>query len=335
MSKQIQTSTAILLVNLGSPTEPTRESIAAYLREFLSDRRVVDIPALLWQPILRGIILRTRPAKLVPKYLSVWRADGAPLKSITAQQARALEAALSDLPAASQKRRVYWAMRYQLPSMRDVLMQIANDGHSHVQVLPMYPQFSHTTTSTVTDELARVLKQEKLALEVTTLAPYFDHPAYIDALKASVEAHWARVGRPDFAAGERVLLSFHGLPIRNIKRGDPYQAQCEQTYALLTQALGLSPSEVLLAYQSRFGAQKWLQPSTQATLEMLAQQGCARVDVLCPGFAADCLETLEEVAIELKEVFGHKGGGAYHYIECLNDAPEHVALLAQLCVAKP
>ena len=314
---------AILLVNLGSPTEPTAPSIAAYLREFLSDRRVVDIPALLWQPILRGIILRTRPPKLAPKYKAIWRADGAPLKSITKQQARLLGERL-----AAQGVPVYWAMRYQEPSIKDTLQQIHADGCTDVLVVPMYPQFSHTTTSTVTDEITRVLKN--IPLNIQTIEQYHAHSMYIDALKQSVLQHWATVGRPDFAAGERLLLSFHGLPIRNIERGDPYQAQCVRTYELLTQTLNLSSNEVNIAYQSRFGAQKWLQPSTQATLEQYAAQNCTRVDVICPGFPADCLETLEEIAVELKAVYEEKGGKNYHYIECLNTNQAHIGMLHQL-----
>ena len=317
--------TAVLLVNLGSPTEPTAPSIAAYLREFLSDRRVVDIPPLLWQPILRGIILRRRPAKLVPKYQAIWRSAGAPLKAITAQQASRLGEQLSAHNIA-----VYWAMRYQEPSIADVWSRMTADGIERVVLLPLYPQFSHTTTSTVSDEVQRVMSAQQSRLEVHTIADYHADALYIDALKASVLAHWAKVGVPDFAVGERVVLSFHGLPIRNIERGDPYQAQCERTTQLLTQALGLTANEVKLAYQSRFGAQKWLQPSTQASLEQLAAQKCTRVDVLCPGFAADCLETLEEVAIELKEVFEHAGGRSYHYIPCLNDDEAHIAMMQHL-----
>ncbi|MGL4768313.1 MAG: ferrochelatase [Formosimonas sp.] len=311
---------AIVLVNLGSPSEPTAPSIAAYLREFLSDRRVVDLPPLLWQPILRGIILRTRPVKLVPQYRAIWRVDGAPLKSITAVQARLLGERLNQT--------VYWAMRYQEPSIRDTLRQVVADGCTDALIVPMYPQFSHTTTSTVTDEVARVVRD--LPLNVQTVGDYHAHPLYIEALKLSVQAHWRSVGRLDFAAGERLLLSFHGLPMRNIERGDPYQAQCERTHALLAAALGLDAQQVGLAYQSRFGAQKWLQPSTQATLEQYATQGCTRVDVLCPGFAADCLETLEEVALELKAAYEAKGGTHYHYIECLNGQAAHIDMLHAL-----
>lgn len=317
--------TAILLVNLGSPNEPTAPSIAAYLREFLSDRRVVNLPPWLWQPILRLIILRTRPKKLVAKYQAIWRADGAPLKSITAQQAARLGEHFS-----SQSHAVYWAMRYQSPSIEQVLQQIHNDGHQRVVVLPMYPQFSHTTTSTVADEMTRALNTAAYSLDVAIVAPYYQHPSYIEALKQSVLIHWQMVGRPDFEAGERLLLSFHGLPIRNIELGDPYQDHCMSTHVLLANALGLSTDEVLIAYQSRFGAQKWLQPATQSVLEKLAEQLCQRVDVICPGFPADCLETLEEIALELKDVYLSKGGAQYHYIECLNDGREHVLMMAQL-----
>lgn len=317
--------TAILLVNLGSPSEPTEASIAAYLREFLSDRRVVNLHPLLWQPILRGFVLRTRPSKLVPKYQAIWREDGAPLISITAQQAARLNEQLLE-----KNIKVYWAMRYQNPSIAETLQKIYQDAHQKVLVLPMYPQFSHTTTSTVVDEINRVLEVNNYPLNVEIVAPYYQHSSYINALKQSILAHWQVVGRPDFAAGDRLLLSFHGLPIRNIERGDPYQSHCIRTYELLMTALGLSTQEVQIAYQSRFGAQKWLQPSTQSSLEYLAKQKCKRVDVVCPGFPADCLETLEEIAVELKKVYLASGGENHHYIAALNDGNAHIDMMAQL-----
>lgn len=317
--------TAILLVNLGSPSEPTEASITAYLREFLSDRRVVDLPAFFWQPILRGIVLRTRPSKLVPKYQAIWREDGSPLVSITAQQAARLNEQLLE-----KNIKVYWAMRYQNPSIAETLQKIHQDAHQQVLVLPMYPQFSHTTTSTMVDEINRVLKVKKYRLNVEVIASYYQHPSYINALKQSVLAHWQNVGQPDFVAGDRLLLSFHGLPVKNIEHGDPYQSHCIHTYELLMVALGLTAQEVQIAYQSRFGAQKWLQPSTQSSLECLAKQKCKRVDVICPGFPADCLETLEEIAVELKNVYLLAGGKNYHYITCLNDNETHIDMMTQL-----
>lgn len=324
------TEYAVLLVNLGSPDEPTAPAIARYLAEFLGDRRVVDIPKLLWWPILHGIILRTRPPKLVEKYAAIWQAEGAPLKAITAAQAQALSARMDQ--EGEKGRRVYWAMRYQNPPVADVLKRIVADGFNHVRVIPMYPQYSMTTTATVDDALKAAMVQHKLPLTYDVVENYHAHPAYIEALKASVLKHWQVHGRPDFTAGDVLLLSFHGLPERNVQRGDPYQTQCVHTAALLRQALGLTENEVKLSFQSRFGAQKWLQPYTQATLELLADKGTRRVDVMCPGFAADCLETLEEVNIELREVFMARGGVDYHYLPCLNTEPAHIDLLRDLAL---
>lgn len=326
---------AVLLINLGSPDAPTPEAIARYLGEFLSDRRVVDIPKLLWQPILRGIILRTRPRKLAPRYAMIWNHEvapenGAPLKAITFAQAHALAARLE-----SEHVRVYWAMRYQNPAIADVLQQIAADGITNLAVLPMYPQFSYTTTQTAFDALNLAQTQVQThtpALSITTCTEYATHPLYIQALSDSVRAHWKVQGIPNFATGDRVLLSFHGLPERNIKLGDPYQKHCEATHQALAATLDLPLTHIQIAYQSRFGKQKWIGPSTHNTLEHFAQTGCQRVDVLCPGFAADCLETLEEVAHELKDVYLAAGGQRYHYIPCLNSSPAHIELMAQLAL---
>ena len=324
---------AVLLVNLGSPDEPTAPAIARYLAEFLGDRRVVDIPKLLWWPILHGIILRTRPPKLVEKYAAIWQAEGAPLKAITAAQARALDARMNQEMTKGEKNiGVYWAMRYQNPAVADVLQRIVADGFSHVRVIPMYPQYSMTTTATVVDALKAALAQHQLSITYDLVEDYHAHSGYIEALKASVINHWQARGRPDFASGDVLLLSFHGLPERNVQRGDPYQTQCIRTAELLRQALSLTEKEVRLSFQSRFGAQKWLQPYTQATLEQLADTGTRRVDVMCPGFAADCLETLEEVNIELRDVFMARGGTVYHYLPCLNTEPAHIDLLRDLAL---
>jgi ferrochelatase len=335
---------AVLLINLGSPDAPTAPAIARYLGEFLSDRRVVDIPKLLWQPILRGIILRIRPKKLVPLYEMIWDKNvapenGAPLKAITLAQAEALSARLATTNTA-----VYWAMRYQNPSIASVLERMANDGVTDVTVLPLYPQYSRTTTETAFDAIASALNQihkqrgnsrrSEPLFKLHTIQEYHAHPMYIAALAQSVRAYWQAHGQPNFAAGDKLLLSFHGLPERNIKKGDPYQNQCEATHRLLTQALNLNSEQVLIAYQSRFGKQKWIEPYTQATLEQLAKTGTKRVDVMCPGFAADCLETLEEIAHQLKAVFLESGGKDYHYIACLNTQPAHIEMMAQL-VAEP
>ena len=325
--------TAVLLVNLGSPDAPTAPAIARYLREFLSDRRVVDLPKWLWSPILNGIILRRRPARLVPLYEMIWNhnvapENGAPLKAITLAQAEALQDYFTqnNLDHLS----VYWAMRYQNPSIASVLRQIADDGISRVVLLPLYPQYSLTTTETALEEIARQISVQKLPLTTQTVRDYHQHPTYIQALVQSIQTHWQTHGQPNFANGDKLLLSFHGIPERNVRLGDPYQAQCEATHRALTTALNLPNHAVQLSYQSRFGAQKWLQPYSIDTLTQLAQSGTRRVDVLCPGFSADCLETLEEVAHQLKAVFLDNGGQSYHYIPCLNTDSAHIEMMAQL-----
>ena len=325
--------TAVLLVNLGSPDAPTASAIARYLREFLSDRRVVDLPKWLWSPILNGIILRRRPARLVPLYEMIWNhnvapENGAPLKAITLAQAEALQDYFTqnNLDHLS----VYWAMRYQNPSIASVLRQIADDGISRVVLLPLYPQYSLTTTETALEEIARQISVQKLPLTTQTVRDYHQHPTYIQALVQSIQTHWQTHGQPNFANGDKLLLSFHGIPERNVRLGDPYQAQCEATHRALTTALNLPNHAVQLSYQSRFGAQKWLQPYSIDTLTQLAQSGTRRVDVLCPGFSADCLETMEEVAHQLKAVFLDNGGQSYHYIPCLNTDSAHIEMMAQL-----
>lgn len=325
---------AILLINLGSPDAPTAPAIARYLAEFLGDRRVVDLPKWLWYPILNGIILRRRPARLVPLYEMIWNHDvapenGAPLKAITLAQAEALHAYLTEHHA-EQRLKVYWAMRYQNPAIGAVLQEMAQDGVTEVVVLPLYPQYSLTTTETVFDEIDRCIRGHQLALTQRRITEYHTHPQYIEALVQSIRTHWHTHGEPNFAGGDRLLLSFHGLPERNVRLGDPYQAQCSATHQALTEALGLPPSAVRIAYQSRFGAQKWIQPYAIDELTQLAQSGTRRVDVLCPGFSADCLETLEEVAHQLKAVFIEAGGQDYHYIPCLNSQDAHIQMMAQL-----
>lgn len=338
---------AVLLINLGSPDAPTVPAIARYLGEFLSDRHVVGLPPIIWQPILRGIILRTRPKRLVAQYRMIWDntvapENGAPLKAITLAQAGYLTQYFAQHSAAQNPRqnsRVYWAMRYQNPSIARALAQMADDGITDVIVLPLYPQYSRTTTHTAVEAIGNAVyalaKQRKRRndeplFRIRTIHDYHRHPLYIDALAQSVRAHWQVHGLPDFVAGDKLLLSFHGLPQKLIDRGDPYQAQCQTTHHLLAAVLGLNTDQVLIAYQSRFGRQQWIQPYAIELLENLGKNGARRVDVLCPGFAADCLETLEEVAHLLKAVFVEHGGQTYHYIPCLNTTPAHIEMMAQL-----
>lgn len=272
----------------------------AYLAEFLSDRRVVNLPRLLWLPILHGIVLRTRPAKSAEKYRLVWTPEGSPLAVHTARQARRL--------AEKTGWEVDYAMRYGEPSIESRW----KDG---TQVVPLYPQYSDSTTGSVLD---------RLPASAPVVRDFHSHPAYIRALAASVRRFWAANGR-----GRKLVMSFHGLPQRAVDRGDPYQNQCRETARLLAEALG-NP-DCLVTFQSRFGAARWLQPYTQPTLVKLAKSGTREVDVVCPGFVCDCLETLEEIDITARAAFEAAGGRIFRYIPCLNDAPEWIEALAAIC----
>lgn len=311
----------VLLVNLGSPAAPTPAALRRYLKQFLSDRRVVNLPPLLWQPILRGIILTTRPRRSARLYQSVWTAEGAPLVVNTRCQAAGLATRLAGQGVA-----VAFAMSYGAPSLAQGLAQLA--GCERVLVLPMFPQHSASTQGAVFDALAAALRPAMRLPTLHFVADFHDHPGYIGALAASVRAHWAAHGR-----GDRLLMSFHGLPQRNVDRGDPYAGQCARTARLLADALDLKDDQWQLAYQSRFGKARWLEPATDATLRAWGAQGLARVDVVCPGFVADCLETLEEIAIGGRHIFQAAGGGQFQYIASLNDSPAWLDALADMARA--
>lgn len=312
----------VLLVNLGSPAAPTAAAVRCYLKQFLSDRRVVDLPPLLWQPILRAVVLTTRPRRSARLYRSVWTAEGAPLVVNTRRQAAGLATRLAGQGVA-----VAFAMSYGAPSLADGLAQLS--GCERVLVLPMFPQHSASTQGAVFDALAAALRPAMRLPTLGFVADFHDHPGYIGALAASVRAHWAAHGR-----GERLLMSFHGLPQRNVDRGDPYAGQCARTARLLAEALRLDGDQWQLAYQSRFGKARWLEPATDATLRAWGGQGLARVDVICPGFVADCLETLEEIAIGGRRVFQAAGGGRFQYIASLNDSPAWLDALTDLVRAQ-
>ena len=310
--------TGVLLVNLGTPAAPTAAAIRAWLREFLSDRRVVQLPPALWLPVLYGVILPLRPRKLAPAYQSIWTAQGSPLLVISRRQRTALQARLgADTPVAL-------AMRYGAPSVEQGFSELLCQGVQKIRVLPLYPQYSMTTTASVADAVAAALRT-RAGLEPVFINDYHDHPAYIAALENSVRAHWERHGR-----GEHLLLSFHGLPQKCVEAGDPYARQCETTGRLLAQALGLGNGEWTLAYQSRVGRARWLQPYADEVLEQLAERGVRTLDVICPGFAADCLETLEEVAQRYAAHFVRCGGAQLRYIGALNDSADHIAMLEAL-----
>ncbi|MEJ8822251.1 ferrochelatase [Variovorax humicola] len=311
--------TAVLWCNLGSPDEPTARAVRIYLADFLSDPRVVEIPKLVWSLILHGIILRTRPAKSAAKYASVWTPDGSPLKTWTRKQAVMLSGWLGER---GHRVTVREAMRYANPSIASQLDALKAEGVTRVLVLQAYPQYSATTTASMIDAVNDWSRRVRRLPEFRFVNQYHDDPHYIDALAASVMAHWKHHGRPD-----QLVMSFHGIPARNVQLGDPYQAQCLETARLLAERLQLPIDRYRVTFQSRFGRAKWLEPYTEPTLRALGAAGAARVDVMCPGFPADCLETLEEIAMEGRDAFLHAGGKEFHYIPALNDGNAWITAL--------
>jgi ferrochelatase len=309
----------VLLVNLGSPAAPTARALRVYLRQFLSDPRVIELPKLLWWPILNGPILALRPAQSARKYASIWTEEGAPLGKHTARQAAAVEAALAD-PRVT----VDWAMRYGQPDIATRLDALrARCGR--ILAVPLYPQFSASTSASTTDEVARALLRWRNQPELRLVRGFGADPGYIDALARRVRGHWEAQGR-----GDCLIMSFHGLPQRMVELGDPYQGECLETARLLQQALALPDDRLRITFQSRFGKTTWLQPYTQPTIEALASSGVKRVDVICPGFVADCLETLEEIALVCRNAFFARGGEVFHYLPCLNDDPGWIDALAAI-----
>ncbi|WP_442770435.1 ferrochelatase [Zoogloea ramigera] len=315
--------TGVLLVNLGTPTAPTAAALRPYLKEFLSDPRVVEIPRPIWWLILNGIILNTRPAKSAKKYASVWTSEGSPLKVHTEKQAKLLAGFLAQ--AGYRELHVSWAMRYGQPSIRSQLDAMRAAGCTRILVVPLYPQYAASTTATVVDEVANCLRHWRNLPEVRYVRSFGDDPGYIEALAASVRAHWQRNGQAD-----RLVLSFHGIPRRSLDLGDPYHCECYKTGRLLGEALKLAPERLIVSFQSRFGKAEWLKPYTQPTLEELGGSGVGSVDVMCPGFVSDCLETLEEINMECREAFLHAGGKQFSYIPCLNENQPWIEALTTL-----
>ena len=315
---------AILLVNLGTPAAATASAVRSYLREFLSDPRVVEIPPALWWPILNGPILLTRPAKSAAKYAKVWSDEGSPLAVHTARQAKLVQGYLHQAGLAGQVV-VDWAMRYGKPALPDVLARLKQQGCDRILVVPLYPQYAASTTASVFDAVGATLRTWRHVPELRTVRSFHDDPRYIAALAASVRAHWQKNGQ-----GERLLMSFHGIPKRSIELGDPYEDECRQTGRLLARELGLDDTQWVLTFQSRFGRAAWLQPYTEPTLIQLAQQGVRHVDVMCPGFVADCLETLEEINMECRAAFLGAGGREFQYIPCLNEEHPWLSALVHL-----
>ena len=315
---------AVLLCNLGTPDAPTAAALRRYLAEFLSDPRVVEIPKLLWWPILHGIILRLRPAKSARKYASIWTPEGSPLLVWTDRQAKMLRGYLGER---GHDCVVRFAMRYGNPSIAKVLDELKAQHVDRILVLPLYPQYSGPTTASVVDALAAWSRNIRALPELRVVNHYHDDPGYIEALARSVSEHWQTHGRPD-----QLVLSFHGVPKRTLLLGDPYHCECQKTARLLGQRLGLGAGQLMVTFQSRFGKAQWLQPYTEPTLVELAGRGVQRADVLCPGFAVDCLETLEEIAVEARHAFLRAGGKEFHYLPCLNIRNDWIAALADLTI---
>jgi ferrochelatase len=313
---------AVLLVNLGTPDDATAPALRRYLGEFLSDPRVVEIPAWAWQPLLHGVILRTRPAKSAAKYASIWTPEGSPLKVWTEKQAKLLMGSLGER---GHKLLVRHAMRYGAPSIATVLQELKQAGADRVLVLPLYPQYSGTTTASVFDAVAAWARRTRFVPELRFINHYHDDAGYIEALAQRILNHWTSHGQ-----GERLVLSFHGVPRRTLKLGDPYHCHCQKTARLLGERLGLPRDRLLVTFQSRFGKAEWLKPYTEPTLRQLARDGVRHIDVACPGFPADCLETLEEIGIEVRQAFLDAGGKEFSYIPCLNDSSPWVRALADL-----
>ena len=306
----------LLLVNLGTPQAPTAPAVRRYLAEFLHDHRVVQLTRWLWCPLLHFLILPLRSPKVARKYAMVWMPEGSPLAVHTARLAGAVQAQLPQW-------QVQHAMRYGEPALASALVRLGADGVRSVRVLPLYPQYSTTTTEAVAD----VIATHGQGLQVAMLRDYHRDAGWAGAVAASIRAHWEAHGR-----GERLVLSFHGIPQRLVDAGDPYAQQCEASAQAIAEALGVPRDEILLTFQSRFGRERWLQPYTQQTLEQLARDGVRRIDVACPGFAVDCLETLEEISVENAHAFCAAGGDALRYISCLNDAPAHARALVALAL---
>ncbi len=312
----------VLLVNLGTPDKPETGAVRRYLREFLSDPRVVEIPQAVWFFILNGIILPLRAPKVAKAYAGIWEERGSPLRVITADQAKALD---EQLQSGEAKYRVDYAMTYGNPSIAERIDAMRQSGIEKILVLPLYPQYSATTTAAVFDKLNRHLSKVRNLPEVRFVKSYFDVPEYIAALASSIREYRAEHGNAD-----KLIFSFHGIPKRCVDKGDPYYVHCRYTAEQTAKQLGLQDGEWLMTFQSRFGAEEWLQPYTDETLKKLPSEGIKTVQVVCPAFAADCLETLEEISVENAHIFSEAGGERLDYIPALNCHPEHIALLRKL-----
>ena len=311
---------AVLLVNLGTPEKDDEKSVKVFLKQFLSDKRVVDLPRLLWLPLLNLIILPFRTKKATKAYQKIWTPAGSPLRTISKGLTNKLANSLNDHQVGCEL-----AMTYGKPSIADTIMKLESDGITDLTIIPLYPQYSVSTTAPVFDQVAALIKGKINFPAINFKHDYHDHPLYIDALCKSIKEHWQKNGQ-----AEKLVFSFHGIPKSYVTKGDPYQKQSERTTELVIKQLGLNESQYLLAYQSRFGKAQWLTPYVDKELLALAKSGCASVDVICPAFSVDCLETLEEMSIENEQLFLQAGGNKFNYIKCLNDSDAQVTLMADL-----
>ncbi|CCJ78429.1 ferrochelatase [Cronobacter muytjensii] len=308
----------VLLVNLGTPQAPTPSAVKRYLKQFLSDRRVVDVPRFIWWPLLRGVILPLRSPRVAKLYQSIWMEEGSPLMVYSRRQEKALSAALGDVPVAL-------GMSYGQPSLDSAVQKLLDQHVDHIIVLALYPQYSCSTVAAVWDELARITARYRKLPSMTLIRDYACEPAYIRALAQSVQRSFEKHGEPDL-----LLLSYHGIPQRYADEGDDYPQRCRDTTRELVSALGIAPEKVMMTFQSRFGREPWLTPYTDETMKMLGEKGVKHIQVMCPGFSSDCLETLEEIAEQNREIFIEAGGEKYEYIPALNDEPAHIAMMKEL-----
>jgi len=317
--------TGILLVNLGTPDAPTAQAVRPYLKQFLGDPRVVEIPRLVWWLILNGVILNVRPKKSAAKYASVWLKEGSPLRVYTERQASLLQGYLGERTRAPVV--VDYAMTYGQPSIPDVLRKLKAQNCQRILVVPLFPQYAASSTAPVFDQVFGEMQQLRNMPALRTIKHFHDHPGYIKSVVANINEYWMKHGRP-----EKLLMSFHGVPQYTLDKGDPYHCECHKTGRLVAEALGLTREQYTVSFQSRFGRAEWIKPYTTATLLELGKTKTRRVDVVCPGFVGDCLETLEEIAMEGREDFQHAGGGEYHYIPCVNDRSDWIHALTDLVI---
>ena len=318
-----QPGIGILLTNLGTPDAPTTKALRRYLAEFLSDPRVIEVPRFIWWFILHGIILRFRPARSAEAYKKIWTEAGSPLLTISQQQLEGVQQSLSDIT--EQKINLELAMRYGNPSIESALEKLRAANASRILIFQLYPQYCAATTASTFDAIADVFKQWRWLPELRMINHYHDHPDYITALANSIREHWQEHDQP-----EKLLFSFHGIPKHYFEAGDPYYCECHKTARLVAENLGLNEEEWILTFQSRFGPREWLQPYTDITLKELAEKGIKSVNVICPGFSADCLETLEEINMQNREFFIEAGGEKFDYIPALNAREDHIALLGNI-----